>query len=93
MLYASGGRRFTVEHGQPRTEHAAVLVLQLVGDVDEAAAVAGYLGGGTVTDRPTSITWTFPSTDAPARHLVLAARQAADRLNPGIWIITADDYP
>jgi hypothetical protein len=28
----------------------------------------------------------------PARDLVLAGRLAADRLNPGTWIITADDY-
>ena len=39
-----------------------------------------------------SITWTFPSTDVPARQLVLEARLAADRLNPGDWIIAADDY-
>jgi len=25
-------------------------------------AAAGHFGGGTVTDRPTSITWTFPPT-------------------------------
>ncbi len=90
LQYASGARRLTVEHGQPLTEQAAALVQQLVDDVDQAAAAAGYLGGGTVTDRPTSITWTFPSTDVPARQLVMAARLAVDRLNPGGWIITAD---
>jgi len=42
--------------------------------------------------RPTSITWTFPSTDVPAREVVFAARHAADKLNPGTWVITADDY-
>jgi len=29
--------------------------------------------------RPTSITWTFPSTDVPAREVVFAARHAAPR--------------
>ncbi len=90
-LYATGGRRLTVEHGQPLTEQA--LVQQLVDDVDQAAAGADYLGGGTVTSRGASITWTFPSTDVPARQLVLAARLAAGRLNPGSWIITADEHP
>jgi hypothetical protein len=91
-LYASGGRRLTVEHGQPLTEQATALLRQLVDDVDTAAAAAGYLGGGTVTARPASITWTFLSTDVPALVLVLAARQAADTLNPGTWIVSADDY-
>lgn len=91
VLYASGDRRLTVEYGQPLTEQAAALVRQLVDDVDQAAAAAGYLGGGTVTNRPTSITWTFSSTDVPARQqVVLAVRVAADRLNPGGWIVTAD---
>ena len=45
-----------------------------------------------VTSRGASITWTFPSTDVPARVLVVAARQAADRLNPGTWVVTADLY-
>ncbi len=92
LLYASGGRRLTVEHGQPLTEQAAALVRQLVDEVDQAVEDAGYCGGGTVTDRATSITWTFPSTDVPARQLVLAARVAADRLSPGGWIVTADDF-
>jgi len=82
LLYASGGRRLTVEHGQPLPNQAHALLRQLVDDVDQAAAGAGYLGGGTVTSRGTSITWTFPSTDVPARQLVLAAQLAADRLNP-----------
>jgi len=93
LLYASGGRRLTVEHGQPLTDQAGALVQQLVDDVEQAAAGAGYLGGGTVTSRGASITWTFPSTDVPARRLVLAARLAADRLNPGSWVITADQHP
>ncbi len=92
VLYASGGRRLTVEHGQPLTEPAAALLQQLVDDVDQVVAAAGYLGGGTVAERPTSITWTFPSTDVPARQLDLAARLAADGFTPGRWIITADDY-
>ena len=92
LLYVSGGRRLTVEHGQPRTDQARALVQQLIDDVDQAAAAAGYLGGGTVTCRGVSITWTFPSTNVPARHLLVAARFAADRLNPGAWIISADDY-
>jgi hypothetical protein len=92
VLYASGGRRLTVEHGQPLTDQAAALVQQLVDDVDQAAARAGYLAGGTVTSRATSITWTFPSSDVSARRLVLAARLAADRLNPSSWVISADDY-
>lgn len=92
LLYASGGRRLTVEHGQPLTQQADALVRQLVDDVDQAAASAGYLGGGTINARSTSITWTFPSTDVPARQLVLAARLAAARLDPGAWIVTADDY-
>lgn len=92
LLYASSGRRLTVEHGQPLTQQAAALLQQLVDDVDKAAALAGYLVGGTITARPTSITWTFPSTDVPARRLVLVARLAVDRLNPGGWIISADDY-
>lgn len=39
---------------------------QLVVDVDAAVGAAGYLGGGIVTERAMSITWTFPSTDVPA---------------------------
>ncbi len=93
LLYASGGRRLTVEHGQPLTDQAAALVQRLVDDVDQAAANAGYLGAGTITSRGASITWTFPSTDVPARQLVLAARLVADRLNPGSWVITADEHP
>ena len=92
LLCASGVRRLTVEHGQPLTPQAAALVQQLVDDVDQAAASAGYLDGGTATARPTSITWTFPSTVVSARRLVLAAQQAADRLNPGGWVVSADDY-
>ena len=92
LLYATGGRRLTVEHGKPLTMAAAALVRQLVDDVDRAAAAAGCLGGVTVTARSTSITWTFSSTDVPARLLVLAAREAACRLDPGGWVITADDY-
>jgi hypothetical protein len=92
VLYASGGRRLTVEHGQPLTEQAAALVQQLVDDVDAAVAAAGYLGGGTITARATSITWTFPSSDVPARQLVLAALQAADWLDPGGWVTNADVY-
>lgn len=42
-----------------------MFVRQLLDDVDEAVAATGYLGGGTVTERSTLITWTFPSTDAP----------------------------
>ncbi len=92
LLYASGGRRLTVEHGQPLTEQAAELVQQLVDDVGTAVAGAGYLGGGIATARPTSITWAFPSTNVPARQLALAGRLAADQLNPGEWITSADDY-
>ena len=93
LLYASGGRRLTVEHGEPLTPQAAALVWKPVDDVDQAVEAAGYLGGGTVTSRGTSITWTFPSTDVPARQLVLAARLAADRLDPGSWVISADIHP
>ena len=92
LLYAGGGRRLTVEHGQPLTDQAAALVQQLVDDVDQAAAAAGYLGGGNVTLRPTSITWTFRLGEVPPRRLVLAAQRAADSRNPGGWVITADDY-
>ena len=92
VLYASGGRRLTVEHGQPLTEQATALLNQLVDDVYTAATAAGYLGAGTLTARATSLTWTFLSKDLPARQLVLVARETADRLNPGAWIITADDY-
>ena len=91
-LYAGGGRRVTVEHGQPLTEQAAALVQQLVDAVEQAVTAAGYRGGGTATSRPTSITWTFPSHDVPALTLVLAARQAADTLNPGSWIVSVDDH-
>lgn len=72
---------------------AGELLARLVADVDAAVAAAGYLGGGTQTHRATSTTWSFPSTDVPARVLVLAARAVADGLNPGGWIVTADDYP
>ena len=74
LLYASGGRRLTVEHGQPLTGQAGALVQQLVDDVDQAATNAGHLGGGTVTSRGTSITWTFPATDVPAAHRGEAAQ-------------------
>ncbi len=83
LLYVTSGRRLTVEHCQPFTQHAAALVRQLVDDVDQAAADAGYLGGGTVTDPPPSITWTFPSTDVPGGRLLLAAQGVADTLDPG----------
>lgn len=56
-------------------------------------ADAGHGGDVGVTRRPTSITWTLPTSEVPARDLVLAARLAADRLNPGSWVITADDHP
>lgn len=92
FLYASGGRRLTVEHGQPLTDQAAALVQRLVDDVDQAVTAAGSVSGGTVTARPTSITWTFPSCDVPALRLVEAARGAADRMNPGTWVVTADAY-
>jgi hypothetical protein len=92
VLYASGGRRLTVEHGQPLTQQAAALVQQLVDEVDQAVEDAGYCGGGTVTGRATSITWTFLSGEVPARQLVLAAQRAADFRNPGGWIVTADDH-
>ena len=81
---------FTRSAGTPRS--AGAYLQQLVDDVDQAAVDAGYLGGGTVTSRGASITWTFPSTDVPARQLILAGRLAADRLNPGSWVITADDH-
>ena len=92
LLYASGGRRLTVEHGQPLTNQATALVQRLVAGVEAGADAAGYLGGGTVTARATSITWTFPSTHVEARRLVQAAREAAHRLDPGGWVVTADDY-
>lgn len=82
VLYASGGRRLTVEHGQPLTEQATALVRQLVDDVHAAATAADYLGAGTLIARATSLTWTFAPTDLPARDLVLVARHAADRLTP-----------
>lgn len=72
VLYASGSRRLTVEHGQPLIESAAALLQQLVDGVDQAVTAARHLGGGTVAQRPTSITWTFPASDVPARDLVLA---------------------
>jgi hypothetical protein len=63
----------------------------LAADAVVAEAVL-YASGGSATARPTSITWTFPSTDVPARQLVLAALQAADRLDPGGWVTNVDDY-
>lgn len=92
-LYASGRRRLTVEHGEPLTADADELVHRLVEQVDAAVDAAGYIGGGLLIGRLTSLTWTFPSTDVPARNLVDAARAVADRLNPGGWVITADDHP
>lgn len=92
-VYAGGGRRVTVDHGQPLTPQAEHLLQQLLDEVDAATDQAGHCGGGTVTIRATSITWTYPSLAVPARELVLAARHACDRLNPGTWIITADDQP
>lgn len=91
--YAGGAWRVTVEHGGPLTAAAGELLARLVGEVDAAVAAAGYLQGGTRVHRATSLTWSFPSTsEVPARVLVLAARAAADGLDPGGWIITADDY-
>ncbi len=55
LLYPTGGRRLTVEHGQALSSQAVALVEQLVGDVHQAAASAGYLGGGAITNRGTSI--------------------------------------
>lgn len=91
--YAGGARRVTVEHGEPLTEAAEQLLARLVEDVDAAVWSVGQVERGTLTQRVTSLTWSLPSTDAvPARALVLAARAAADGLNPGGWVITADDY-
>lgn len=94
VLYATGGRRLAVEHGQPLTEQAATLVQQLVDDVDQGAearpatsAASPSPAGRTRSRRPSR-----PPTHLPARHLVLAARLVADRLNPGGWIVTAGDY-
>lgn len=92
-LYASGHRRFTVEHGEPLTANAAELLHGLVEQVSAAVDAAGYVGGGQLAGRTTSLSWTLPSTDVLARDLVLAARTAADRLNPSSWVITSDDHP
>jgi hypothetical protein len=91
-LYASGRRRLTVAHGEPLTTDAAELVHHLVEQVNAAVDAAGHLGGMCLIGRSTSLTWTFPSTDVPACNLVVAARSVADRLNPGGWVITADDH-
>ena len=71
--------------GQPRAKDTSHLgpPRQLVDDVDQAAAAAGYVGSATVTSRPASITWAFPSPDVTASTLILATRLVADRLNPG----------
>jgi hypothetical protein len=83
VLYAAGGRRLTVEHGQPLNEQAAVLVRQLVDDVDQAVAAVGYLGGGSWSGRPgsprTGLTQASPSPavrSAPRRSTA-ASRKAA----------------
>ena len=47
LLNASGGRRLTVEHGQPLTGQGAAPVQQLVDDVGQTAENAGYLGDVT----------------------------------------------
>lgn len=91
-LYAAGKRRLTVEHGEPLSAAAGELLRRLVDQVVHVVDDAGYVCGGTLTVRSASLTWTFPSTDVPARDLVLAARAVADRLNPGGWVITADDH-
>lgn len=91
-LYAAGQRRLTVEHGEPLSAAAGELLRSLVDQVAHVVDDAGDLCEGTLTVRSTSLTWTFPSTDVPARDLVLAARTVADRLNPGGWVITADDH-
>ena len=46
LLYASGGRRLTVGHGQPLTDQAGALVQQLVDDVGQAAAGAATSAAG-----------------------------------------------
>lgn len=93
QLYAAGCRRLTVEHGEPLTEQAIALLVQLIADVDHAA-LRTDASSCTRLIRPTSVTWTFTGSDqVPAQSVVLAARRAADSRNPGGWVITADDYP
>jgi hypothetical protein len=68
-----------VEHGEPLTTDAVELLHRLVEHVTTAVDAAGYVGGGQLTGRSASLTWTFPSTDVPVRDLVLAARAAGWR--------------
>ena len=64
----------------------------LVEQVQAAAVAVGHQGDVDLTYRARSITWAFPPTVVPARELVLAARQVAEQLDPGGWVVTADDH-
>lgn len=92
-LYAAGHRRLTVEHGEPTSPPTPPSSCTASSSkVNAVVDAAGHVGGTLLLGRLTSLTWTFPSTDVPARNLVIAARAVADRLNPGGWVITADEH-
>lgn len=92
-LYAAGKRRLTVDHGEPLSGAAGELLQRLVEQVAQLVDDGGDRCEATLTVRAASLTWTFQSPDAPARDLVLAARTVVERLDPGGWVITADDHP
>lgn len=102
-FYATGWRRLAVRYGlapddpAERQRHEQ-LVQQLIDEVAAAADAAGYIGGGTTGHRVAhggerhTTEWHWPSSDVPAADIVRAAREVAERLNPGHWQIDADDH-
>lgn len=91
-LYASGARRLTVDHGGPLTAQSAEGLQQLVRLVEET--IRALPGQNTVEllVRTRSLTWTSHRPEGSTCPLVLAARTVANQLDPGGWVITADDY-
>lgn len=75
------------------TPDATALLERLVDQVDDVVALAGATRPGTLTCRAASMTWAFPTRARTSRQLVIVARLIADQLDPGGWVVTADDYP
>lgn len=91
-VYAAGKRRLTVDHGEPLNDAGAELLSRLVHEVAQVVEDAGPHCTANMTGRPASLTWTFQAPDGQTRDLVLAARTVIDRLDPGGWVVTADDH-
>lgn len=93
--YANGWRTLRVrvpQSTEPRDLRALKALMQ---GVPMAAALAGYTGSydGTravCTVRGQSLRWSWRTDQPPATVVVAAARDLAEDLNPGTWVIEGD---